>query len=78
EHDASGEAWEGVPVILSLEDVQMADGSDAYNVVINEFAHKIDMMSGAEDGQQPRCRRRHAPALDAQLWAAVFDPPSDT
>ncbi|HEY1608889.1 MAG TPA: zinc-dependent peptidase, partial [Paraburkholderia sp.] len=36
EHDASGEAWEGGPVILSWEDAQMTDGRDAYNVVIHE------------------------------------------
>ncbi|WP_369175463.1 zinc-dependent peptidase [Burkholderia pseudomallei] len=73
EHDASGEAWEGGPVILSWEDVQMADCSDAYNVVIHEFAHKIDMMSGAADGHPPLFRRWHAPALDAERWADVFD-----
>lgn len=50
EQDASGEAWEGGPVILSWEDAQMTDGHDAYNVVIHEFAHKIDMVNGAADG----------------------------
>jgi MtfA peptidase len=72
EHDASGEAWEGGPVILSWEDAQMTDGSDAYNVVIHEFAHKIDMLNGETDGHPPLYRRLHAP-LDAQTWADVFD-----
>ncbi|WP_430227929.1 zinc-dependent peptidase [Paraburkholderia tropica] len=72
EHDASGEAWEGGPVILSWEDAQMTDGSDAYNVVIHEFAHKIDMLNGETDGHPPLYRRWHAP-LDAQAWADVFD-----
>ncbi|MCX5540229.1 zinc-dependent peptidase [Paraburkholderia sp. CNPSo 3076] len=72
EHDASGEAWEGGPVILSWEDAQMTDGSDAYNVVIHEFAHKIDMLNGEADGHPPLFRRWHAP-LDAQAWADVFD-----
>ncbi|MEM5366747.1 M90 family metallopeptidase [Paraburkholderia azotifigens] len=72
EHDASGEAWEGGPVILSWEDAQMTDGADAYNVVIHEFAHKIDMVTGEADGHPPLFRKLHAP-LDATQWADVFD-----
>jgi Mlc titration factor MtfA (ptsG expression regulator) len=72
EHDASGEAWEGGPVVLSWEDAQMTDGSDAYNVVIHEFAHKIDMVTGDADGHPPLFRRLHAP-LDSAAWADVFD-----
>ncbi|MDR5854688.1 zinc-dependent peptidase [Caballeronia sp. LZ062] len=72
EHDASGEAWEGGPVVLSWEDAQMADGSDAYNVVIHEFAHKIDMVNGEADGHPPLFRRWHAP-LDNTAWSDVFD-----
>ncbi|HLX03163.1 MAG TPA: M90 family metallopeptidase, partial [Trinickia sp.] len=72
EHDASGEAWEGGPVILSWEDAQMTDGQNAYNVVIHEFAHKIDMLTGETDGHPPLFRRWHAP-LDATGWADVFD-----
>ena len=72
EHDASGEAWEGGPVILSWEDAQLTDGPDVYNVVIHEFAHKIDMLTGETDGHPPLFRRWHAP-LDGQAWADVFD-----
>ncbi|EUC13855.1 hypothetical protein SAMN05446935_3288 [Burkholderia sp. YR290] len=72
EHDASGEAWEGGPVILSWEDAQMTDSSDAYNVVIHEFAHKIDMVTGEADGHPPLFRKLHAP-LDSAHWADVFD-----
>jgi MtfA peptidase len=72
EQDASGEAWEGGPVILSWEDAQMTDSRDAYNVVIHEFAHKIDMLTGETDGHPPLFRRWHAP-LDAQAWSDVFD-----
>jgi MtfA peptidase len=72
EHDASGEAWEGGPVILSWEDAQMTESGDAYNVVVHEFAHKIDMLTGETDGHPPLFRRWHAP-LDAQAWADVFD-----
>lgn len=72
EHDASGEAWEGGPVILSWEDAQMTDARDAYNVVIHEFAHKIDMLSGETDGHPPLFKRWHTP-LTAHEWASVFD-----
>jgi len=72
EHDASGEAWEGGPVVLSWEDAQMTDGEDAYNVVIHEFAHKIDMLNGEADGHPPLFRRWHAP-LDSKAWNDVFD-----
>ncbi len=72
EHDASGEAWEGGPVLISWEDAQMTDGKEAYNVVIHEFAHKIDMLTGEADGHPPLFRRWHAP-LDSQAWADVFD-----
>ncbi|MFY4697387.1 M90 family metallopeptidase [Burkholderia glumae] len=72
--DAVGQALPGGgPVILSWEDVQMADGRDVYNVVIHEFAHKIDMVNGEADGHPPLFRRLHAPHLDATRWADVFD-----
>jgi Mlc titration factor MtfA (ptsG expression regulator) len=71
-HDASGEAWEGGPVILSWEDAQMVEGDDAYNVVIHEFAHKIDMVNGEADGHPPLFRRWH-PDLTPAEWADVFD-----
>ncbi|KAB2926138.1 MAG: zinc-dependent peptidase [Dechloromonas sp.] len=61
----SGEAWEGGPLLVSWHDVQMA--GSGYNVVIHEFAHKLDMLNGEADGM---------PALhgdlDAAEWADVF------
>lgn len=44
----SGEAWEGGPVLLSWQDSQMEDAR--YNVIIHEFAHKLDMLNGEVDG----------------------------
>lgn len=44
----SGEAWQDGPVIISWHDVQMAGAG--YNVVIHEFAHKLDMLNGEADG----------------------------
>ncbi|MCW5604272.1 MAG: zinc-dependent peptidase [Burkholderiales bacterium] len=52
----SGEAWEHGPVILSWRDAQEADGGDGYNVVLHEFAHKIDMRNGSANGFR-RCTR---------------------
>jgi Mlc titration factor MtfA (ptsG expression regulator) len=53
----AGEAWLGGPVILSYEDVALAGDEQArvagYNVVIHEFAHKLDMLSGEPNGCPP-------------------------
>ena len=70
--DASGEAWEGGPVLLSWEDVQMGTGDGAYNVVIHEFAHKIDMLAGEADGRPPLFKRLHSD-LTPREWEDIFD-----
>lgn len=44
----SGEAWQGGPLVVSWHDVSMA--GSGYNVVIHEFAHKLDMLNGEADG----------------------------
>lgn len=44
----SGEAWPGGPLILSWNDACMA--GNGYNVVLHEFAHKLDMQNGQDDG----------------------------
>jgi Mlc titration factor MtfA (ptsG expression regulator) len=52
----AGEAMEGGPVMLSWADVSAGsehNGDSAYNVVIHEFAHVIDMVDGAADGMPP-------------------------
>jgi len=51
----SGEAWGKGPLILSWEDVRR-DSFTAYpgrNVVIHEFAHKLDMLNGRANGMPP-------------------------
>lgn len=45
---AAGEAWDGGPLVLSWEDTQLSEGG--FNVVIHEFAHKLDLQAGAADG----------------------------
>ena len=53
----AGEAWLGGPVILSYEDVAMTGDARlrvaGYNVVIHEFAHKLDMRNGDPNGFPP-------------------------
>jgi Mlc titration factor MtfA (ptsG expression regulator) len=48
----SGEAMDHGPVMLSWADVDEADVtfSHGYNVVVHEFAHKLDMADGTADG----------------------------
>src|SRR5688572_20686478 len=69
----AGEAWLGGPVILSYEDVQMAGDEEmrvaGYNVVIHEFAHKLDMRSGDPNGLPPL----HA-GMSASAWKQAFAP----
>lgn len=66
-----GEAWDGGPLLLSWQDVEHGDAiaDDGINVVIHEFAHKLDMSTGAADGvpllPDAAARRR---------WIAAFEP----
>jgi len=66
----SGEAMEGGPVMLSWHDVaQAGESADwAYNVVIHEFAHLIDMRDGLPDGVPPLPDRE-----SRQRWLAVIE-----
>jgi MtfA peptidase len=54
DEELAGEAMEGGPLMLSWADVLPAEGDDApptaYNVVIHEFAHVLDMRDGQADG----------------------------
>lgn len=51
----SGESWGEGPVILSWEDVRHDSFTPqpGYNVVIHEFAHKLDMQNGRANGMPP-------------------------
>jgi Mlc titration factor MtfA (ptsG expression regulator) len=55
EQSLSGEAMAGGPMMLTWDDVADAGQSAdyAYNVVIHEFAHVLDMRNGAADGVPP-------------------------
>lgn len=62
-----GEAWEGGPVLLSW--FEPGDALEGVNVVIHEFAHKLDMGNGEVDGYP--ALPAHMPAAE---WAAAFKP----
>jgi len=66
----SGEAMGGGPLMLSWTDVRDAGQSAAwaYNVVIHEFAHVIDMADGEADGVPPL-----ANLAERKRWEAVLD-----
>ncbi|MFP5415005.1 MAG: zinc-dependent peptidase [Gammaproteobacteria bacterium] len=64
----TGETSEHGAVILSWEDVTSASGEDAYNVVIHEMAHKLDMCNdGGPNGAPPL----HAD-MDPVAWTRAF------
>jgi Mlc titration factor MtfA (ptsG expression regulator) len=67
----AGEAWLGGPVILSYEDVALAGDEVArvagYNVVIHEFAHKLDMLNGEANGFPPLHK-----GMTLAAWKDVF------
>ena len=69
EDELAGESWEGGPVVLSWDAVNEAGSvaSGGANVVIHEFAHKLDMKSGEPDGMPPL----HA-GMDAGRWRAAL------
>jgi len=62
--ELAGEAMPGGPVVLSWD----ATAHDSeINVVIHEFAHKLDMRNGAADGLPPL-----HPGMSAAAWTAAF------
>ena len=65
EDEVLGEAWEGGPVLLSW--FADEDAPAGVNVVIHEFAHKLDMENGGVDGL-PRLR----PGMSRRAWAEAF------
>ena len=65
----SGESWSHGAVILSWADVasELAVTYPGRNIVVHEFAHKLDMLNGSANGM---------PALHAEMewaqWTAAF------
>lgn len=65
--EMSGEAWPQGPVLLAWDDVSQAGECDGYNLVIHEFAHKIDMQNGDANGFPPLHRD-----MNAKSWSEIF------
>jgi hypothetical protein len=65
----AGEAMPGGPVALSWRDIEASADFDAagMNLVIHEFAHKLDMRDGDANGCPPL-----APPLDSRTWKRVL------
>jgi hypothetical protein len=65
----AGEAMPGGPVALSWPDVEASADFEAagMNLVIHEFAHKLDMRDGDANGCPPL-----DPPLDAHTWKATL------
>lgn len=69
EEPLSGEAMDGGPVMLSWTDATLLTdaGDTAYNVVIHEFAHVLDLQNGFADGTPP------LPSKEAHLvWQSTL------
>jgi hypothetical protein len=63
----AGESWHGGPLVLSIADVAASGQADGFNVVLHEFAHKLDMLNGDANGFPPL---HHG--MDAAAWARDF------
>jgi len=63
----AGESWHGGPLVLSIADVAASGQADGFNVVLHEFAHKLDMLNGDANGFPPLHR-----GMDAASWARDF------
>lgn len=64
-HTLSGESWSRGPVILSWDDVITA--RPGHNVVVHEFAHKLDMLNGSANGMPPLHGN-----MDRKQWTDIF------
>ena len=63
----AGESWLQGPVILSWADAAAPDQAAGYNVIIHEFAHKLDMLNGDANGFPPL----HA-GMSRDAWSGSF------
>lgn len=67
-HHLLGESWDNGRVILAWDAVRRgaADFTDGNNVVLHEFAHQLDALSGRTDGAPPLMRNSY------KSWARVL------
>jgi Mlc titration factor MtfA (ptsG expression regulator) len=71
----SGEAWLRGPVILSWDDVRKDSfhAHPGHNVVVHEFAHKLDGRNGMTNGLPPL-----RPGMSRQTWGSEFNSTYET
>ena len=65
--ELAGEAWHRGPVILAWDETERAGIIDGHNLVIHEFAHKLDMQNGDANGFPPLHR-----GMDSIAWTGAF------
>jgi len=63
----SGEAWQRGPVVLAWDETEYAGIVDGNNLVIHEFAHKLDMQNGHANGFPPLHK-----GMDSTAWAEAL------
>lgn len=72
--EVMGEAWEGGPVLLSwTADQDTGRTGERINVVIHEFAHKLDMLHGDANGMPPLHENMSTQAWISTMQAAYDD-----
>jgi Mlc titration factor MtfA (ptsG expression regulator) len=67
ESNLAGESWQRGPVILAWDETEQAGIIDGQNLVIHEFAHKLDMQNGEANGYPPL----HS-GMDPSVWVRAF------
>ena len=63
----SGEAWEQGPIVLAWSEVEASGIGSGFNVVVHEFAHKLDLLDGAINGMPPLHR-----GMRGEEWVTTF------
>ncbi len=63
--ELAGESWQQGPVILSWDSVTRPE--PGINIVLHEFAHKLDMLDGIANGCPPL-----PPGISAMAWQQDF------
>lgn len=67
-HDVhTGEAWLRGPIILSWADIEAPAHGDA-QIVLHEFAHKLDMLNGDANGYPPLHR-----GMSRKSWSEAWE-----
>ena len=63
----AGEAWVRGPVVLAWDEAEHGGMIDGHNLVIHEFAHKLDMQNGEANGFPPL----HS-EMSGKAWTEAF------